>query len=302
MRAIKMAVVTLNAIDVAGRVVYEDLDGSGPPMVLVHGLGGSKENWMLVAPQLAERGYRVLAPDLAGFGATPLEGRESTLETNRRIVDAVIAVGGGSAVLVGHSMGGLVAMMQAASNPASVARLVLLDPAVPRARTSPMKPLPTGLVKLLARRPGIGAAAAGAIARLEGPQNLIKNVMHQYCFDATRLDPALVEALVAVERARIARGRPYLGYMQAYRSMTACLDQKDAYDRDIAKRVAAPTLLVAGAVDVLVPTRLIRRLASQRPDWTYEEMPEVGHNPQMEAPARLVELVLSWLETPSPAR
>lgn len=270
-------------------------------MLLVHGLGGSKESWMLVARPLAERGYRVLAPDLAGFGATPLDGRESTLETNRGIVDALIAGGAGPVVLVGHSMGGLVAMMQAASNPGSVARLVLLDPAVPLASTSPMKPLPTALVNLLARRPGVGAAAAGAIARLQGPQNLIKNVMRQYCFDSARLDPALVEALVAGERARIARGDPYLGYMQAYRSMRACLDDPGSYDRDIAKRVAAPTLLIAGAADVLVPTRLIRRLATLRPDWTYEEIPEVGHNPQMEAPARFVELLLSWLEAPTPA-
>jgi pimeloyl-ACP methyl ester carboxylesterase len=294
--------VTLQAIDVGGRVVYDDLGGSGPGMVLIHGLGGSKENWMLVTPQLADRGWRVLVPDLAGFGATPLEGRESTLETNRGIVDAVIARGPGPAVLVGHSMGGLIATMQAASHPASVARLVLLDPAVPLARTSPMKPLPTGLVNLLAMRPGIGAAAAGAIARLEGPRNLIKNVMRQYCFDSTRLDPALVEALVAVESARIARGRPYLGYMQAYRSMRACLDQPEAFDRDIAKRVVASTLLVAGAADELVPARLIRRLAALRPDWTYHEMQEVGHNPHMEAPTRLMELLLSWLGAPTPAR
>ncbi len=287
--------MTPQTLDVGGRVVYDDLGGSGKAMVLIHGLGGSKENWMLMAPQLAGRGYRVLVPDLAGFGATPLDGRESTLETNRGIVDAVIARSGGPAVLVGHSMGGLVAMLQAVSRPASVARLVLLDPAVPLARTSPMKPLPTGLVNLLAMRPGIGAAAAGAIARLEGPQKLINNVMRQYCFDSTRLDPALVQALVAGESARIARGHPYLGYMQAYGSMRACLDQVSAFDRDIAKRVAVPTLLVAGAADELVPVRFIRRLAALRPDWTYHEMQEVGHNPQMEAPARVLELLLGWL-------
>jgi len=271
-------------------------------MVLVHGLGGSKENWMLITPQLTERGYRILAPDLAGFGATPLDGRQSTLEANREIVDAVIALGTGPAVLVGHSMGGLIAMMQAASRPASVDRLVLLDPAVPLARTSPMKPLPTGLVNLLARRPAIGAAAAGAIARLEGPRNLIENAMRQYCFDSAQLDPALVDALVAGERARIAGGRAFLGYMQAYRSMRACLDLKTEYDREIVQRVKAPTLLVAGAADELVPTPLIRRLAALRPDWTYHEMEKVGHNPQMEAPARLVELMLKWLAAPTPAR
>ena len=294
--------MTVQSIDVRGRVFYEDSGGRGNPIVLVHGLAGSKENWMLVAPRLAERGYRVLAPDLAGFGTTALEGRQSTLETNLGIVNAILRRSTGPAVLVGHSMGGLIAMMQAASRPDTVARLVLLDPAVPRARTSPMKPLPTGLVRLLARRPGFGAAAAGALARLEGPRRLVENALRQYCFDSKRLDPALVEALVAGERARIARGHAYLGYMQAYRSMRACLDHPDEYDQSIAQRVKAPTLLVAGAADELVPTPLIRRLAALRPDWTYREMEEVGHNPQMEAPARFLELMLPWLEAPTPAR
>ncbi len=293
--------MSLRTADAGGQVAYQDL-GAGALIVMVHGLGGSKENWMLVAGRLAESGYRVLAPDLAGFGETPLDGRESTLEANRKIVDGLITASGGPVVLVGHSMGGLIGMMQAASNPYSVARLVLLDPAVPLANTSPMKPLPTALVNLLARWPGVGASAAGAIARIQGPETLVKNALRQYCFDSTRLDPSLIEALVAGERARIARGRAYLGYMQAYRSMRARLRNPDSYDRDIALKVKAPTLLIAGASDTLVPTRLIRRLASLRSDWTYEEMPDVGHNPQMEAPARFVELLLSWLGASTPAR
>ena len=267
-------------------------------MVLVHGLGGSQQNWLLVASAIAERGYAVSAVELAGFGANPLAGRESSLQTNRGIVDRFIRqLGNGPVVLVGHSMGGLISMMQAGANPESVSHLVLLDPAVPLARTSPMKPLPAALVRMLSKRPRIGAAFASTLARLEGPERLIANALKQYCADSARLDPGLVAALVEGERARIALGRPYLGYMQAYRSMLARTRDVRAYDREVAIPVKAPTLLIAGGDDTLVPTEFIRRLATVRPDWTYVEMPGVGHNPHMEAPDRLIKLMLDWLRT-----
>jgi pimeloyl-ACP methyl ester carboxylesterase len=294
--------VSLKTVDIGGPVSYADHGGVGPPMVLVHGLGGSQQNWMLVASKIAEQGYSVSAVELAGFGATPLAGRESTLETNRRIVDRFIAhMAKGPVVLVGHSMGGLIAMMQAGANPSSISHLVLLDPAVPLAKTSPMKPLPAAFVRLLARRPGIGAAAAGALAKLEGPERLINNALRQYCADSGNLDRGLVEALVEDERTRIARGEPYLGYMQAYRSMLARTHDVEAYDKEVAAPVRAPTLLIAGEADTLVATEFIRRLTTVRPDWTYEEMPGVGHSPQMEAPDRFVMLMLGWLRA-TPAR
>jgi pimeloyl-ACP methyl ester carboxylesterase len=284
-------------VDLGGPVAYTDHGGSGPPMVLVHGLAGSQENWMLVSSKLAQLGHRVTTLDLAGFGATPLAGRESTLETNRAIVDGLIQyLGQGPVVLVGHSMGGLIAMLQAGANPASVISLVLLVPGVPLAHTNPMKPLPQVWVKALAQRPGIGAALATALAKLEGPERLVNNALRQYCFDAAQLDRGLIAALVEGERARIARGGAYLGYMQAYRSMLIRLRLVEAYDQEVVMKVKAPTLLIAGAADTLVPTEFIRRLAAVRSDWTYEEMSGVGHNPQMEAPDRFVKLLRRWLD------
>lgn len=295
--------VNLKTVDIGGPVAYADHGGTGPPMVLVHGLGGSQQNWMLVASRIAEMGYCVSAVDLAGFGATPLAGRESTLETNRGIVDGFIArMGKSPVVLVGHSMGGLISMMQARANPASVSHLVLLDPAVPLAKTSPMKPLPAAFVRLLAKRPHIGAAAASALAKIEGPERLINNALRQYCADSAALDRGLVNALVDGERWRIARGTPYLGYMQAYKSMLARTRKVEPYDREVVMPVRAPTLLIAGAADTLVSTEFIRRLATVRPDWTYEEMAGVGHNPQMEAPDRFITLLLDWLAATSPGR
>src|SRR5438105_12468165 len=119
-------------VDLDGPVHFADFGGSGPTMILVHGLGGSHANWAAVGPGLAARA-RVVAPDLAGFGRTPLGDRAATVQTNRRILDRFVdAVADGPVILIGNSMGGLIAMMEAARRPGKVAALVLVGPAQPR--------------------------------------------------------------------------------------------------------------------------------------------------------------------------
>src|SRR5260370_3712019 len=103
--------------DIDGPVHYADWGGDGPPMVLVHGLGGSHLNWMALAPLLRDR-HRVLAPDLPGFGLSPPQGRSVTVEANARVLDRFIAeVAGRPAVVSGNSMSGLTALPQATDHP-----------------------------------------------------------------------------------------------------------------------------------------------------------------------------------------
>jgi len=122
----------LAAIDLDGPVRYRAWDG--PPdatFVLIHGLGGSHLNWLRVAPGLAGLGS-VFALDLPGFGWSPRDGRGSGLMDERRIVSRFIAERGtGRVVVAGHSMGGVIAMLQAAVEPSSVAGLVLTSSALP---------------------------------------------------------------------------------------------------------------------------------------------------------------------------
>lgn len=99
--------------------------GAGPPLVLVHGLGGIIENWSALAPALAER-HRVLVPDLPGHGrSAPLpEARDIDALT-----EAVLAIADGEemggAVWFGHSLGGLVAVRAAVLRPETVRGIVL---------------------------------------------------------------------------------------------------------------------------------------------------------------------------------
>jgi pimeloyl-ACP methyl ester carboxylesterase len=99
--------------------------GKGPPLVLVHGLGGTIENWRALAPSLAAR-HRVLVPDLPGHGSSGLLPEARDVDS---LADAILGVvdaeGAADAVWVGHSLGGVVALRAAALRPDAVRGLVL---------------------------------------------------------------------------------------------------------------------------------------------------------------------------------
>src|ERR1700736_6517844 len=115
------------SIDLDGPYHYVDFGGDGPTLVLVHGIGGSHLNWISVAPKLAER-FHVVAVDLVGFGLTPLAGRAAHLPSQQRYLDRFIRANtSGLVTLIGHSMGGLLVMLQAARSAQSVERMVLID-------------------------------------------------------------------------------------------------------------------------------------------------------------------------------
>lgn len=117
--------------DIGGPVHYLDFGGSGPPVLMIHGLAGAALNWMAVGPSLAETN-RALAIDLAGFGQTPLFGRSATVPANTELVHEFIArVVGEPVVLMGSSMGGHIAVLEAAAAPEAVTALVLVDPPCP---------------------------------------------------------------------------------------------------------------------------------------------------------------------------
>jgi pimeloyl-ACP methyl ester carboxylesterase len=99
--------------------------GAGPPLVLVHGLGGTVENWRGMAPALA-RTHRVLVPDLPGHGRSEALQEAAHLDV---FVDAILAMTEaesiGSAVWFGHSLGGTIALRAAVRRPESVRGVIL---------------------------------------------------------------------------------------------------------------------------------------------------------------------------------
>lgn len=99
--------------------------GVGAPLILIHGLGASSRWWFPVLPELTAESFRVVAPDLPGFGRSPGPAR-SIPEAARAVIDLADRLGLGRFFLCGHSMGGAVALQIAADYGRRVRRMVLI--------------------------------------------------------------------------------------------------------------------------------------------------------------------------------
>ena len=114
------------ALSHAGASVRYLVGGSGPPIVLVHGLGGAASNWLRIAPALVAAGWRVIVPELPGHGGSEPFPEAPTLDSFAEAVVAVLehehAV---PAPWIGHSFGGLVGLRAAVRRPDAVLGLVL---------------------------------------------------------------------------------------------------------------------------------------------------------------------------------
>lgn len=101
--------------------------GDGPPVVLLHGLFGAGQNFGTVQKALAAEGFRVLALDLRNHGASPHTDGMAYADMAQDVAETLQAEGAWPASIIGHSMGGKVAMALALARPAGVARLLVAD-------------------------------------------------------------------------------------------------------------------------------------------------------------------------------
>jgi pimeloyl-ACP methyl ester carboxylesterase len=279
-------------VDLDGPVHYTDFGGTGQSMALAHGLGGASLNWMMAAPQLARRN-RVLAPDLVGFGLTTLGDRRATMSLNLGVLHRFLERMGGQVVVVGNSMGGTLAMLEAAANPDMVRALVLVCPALPYpigARIDSKSALLASLITA----PGLARLLGRRQAR--SPEWVVKFVLALVTADPARVAGEAVQAHLELTRQRAHLGIPDRAFIQAARSIGFMLARRQAIDRAISA-INVPTLLIQGARDRVVWPKGARDLAARRPDWTYLELREIGHVPMLEDPEGFASAVQSWLDT-----
>ncbi len=282
-------------VDVDGPAHVLDLGGpdDGPVLVGLHGLGGSHLNWMAVGPGLARRS-RVLALDLVGHGLTPVAGRTADIEGHRRLVSGFLrTLGGGPVILLGNSMGGLVAALQAAEEPSSVAGLILVDPALPTSRPGLVHPRVIANF-LLCAVPGLGEGYLSQRRRHTTAAQSVHRVLGICCVDAGRVPPAVVEAHVELTE-RMDRAAADAAYLRSARSLSMIL----ARPGETLGRLAGlhqPTLLLQGARDVLIPLSTARRAAAAHPDWRFDVAADVGHVPMLEAPEWTCGAIDGWFD------
>lgn len=288
--------------DVDGPVHYLDFGGPSraPVIVAVHGLGGSAVNWSAIAPLLTSH-YRLIAPDLAGFGLTRLAGRDATVFANRallhRFIESVPAAEKKPVILMGNSMGGMICVLEASASPETVAALILVDSALPFVPARPDPLIATTFA--LYGTPGIGGLMR-SLRRDPPPDVQVARLLSVCCADSSRV--LTVAQHVEMERRRADFPDKSQALNTAMRSVVLTIGRRrgQVY-RAIVDSVRCPVLLLQGDRDRLVPVAVARAAARAHPDWTLAVLPGIGHVPQLEAPGETAGLITGWLGQAAPA-
>jgi pimeloyl-ACP methyl ester carboxylesterase len=286
---------TSRYVDLGGQVHYADFGGKpgAQKFVLVHGLGGSHLNWCLLAGRLREHGA-VVAVDLAGFGLTNPEGRGTGVSANTALLHRFLTeVVREPVVLIGNSMGGLIAIHQAAAHPETVTALALIDPALPPAPGA----LPDPLVFATFAGYSVPLFGEWMVARMRSrltPQQQVKRVYDLCLGDPTALPPELLAASAALVEQRASVAGLDTAFLAAARSTLRTTTRRNRYLATM-RAVRAPVLLLHGESDRLVSVRSARAAAARNPSWELHTFPKVGHVPQLEVPDLAAARILDWL-------
>jgi pimeloyl-ACP methyl ester carboxylesterase len=267
-----------------GRPVTYAEAGAGPVLLLVHGMGGGYENWREVIEPLA-RHYTVVAPDLPGHGASaPGNGDYSIGSLAVGLRDLLLALGHERATLVGHSLGGGIAMHLGYQFPELAERLVLVSSGGLGPEVSPL--LPGSELWIAATSRAARWAGAGVGRGLA----------------AVGLRPTTDAAEVARGYASLADPRRRAAFLATLRSVINVGGQRiDATDR-LYLAAGIPVLIVWGARDPIIPVSHGHRAHEAIAGSRLEIFDGVGHIPQLEAPARFVTVLERFLEQTQPAR
>jgi pimeloyl-ACP methyl ester carboxylesterase len=276
-------------VDLHGHRVEYRAVGNGPPVVLIHGMINSSRHWQDVALALADS-YTVIAPDLIGHGdsATP-RGDYSLGAHAASIRDLLAAIGVDRATIVGHSLGGGVAMQFFYQFPQRTERLVLISSGGLGRDVSPMLraaaiPGASALLRLAAR-PRLIAALDGAAARLQA-RGVEQSVYVR----------AVARAMRPLQDAGSRRA-----FLQTLRSVIEGGGQRvSALDRLYLLR-DVPMLIVWGERDHTIPLAHGREAAAAIPQARFETLPRAAHFPHLDDPDGLARALRDFLDDTEPA-
>jgi pimeloyl-ACP methyl ester carboxylesterase len=258
------------------------------PVVLIHGIAGSCESWRPVMTELARRRFprEVIAPDLMGHGDSAKPDVDYSLGMFAGWVrDLLATLGHQRATVVGHSLGGAVAMQVSYQFPELCGRLALVSSTGlgrdiwPLTRAANLPGAEVGL-SLLANPAtlAVGATLAGLRGWSAEDRELAQ------CF-ASLADPA--------KRA---------AYLSAARSSTTLSGQRTPGVNRLHLAEFAPSLIVWGAKDRVIPVKHARRAASLMPHSRLEIIAGRGHFPHVAEPARFGDILTGFLDVTTPAR
>jgi pimeloyl-ACP methyl ester carboxylesterase len=263
--------------------------GSGPVVVLVHGITSNSATWKRVMPNLAER-FTVIAPDLAGHGESAKPKGDYSLGAHASSLrDLLLTLGHERATLVGHSLGGGIAMQFSYQFPERCERLVLVDSGglgrdvswLLRAATLPGSEL---VLPLLAatRLLDAGARVGGLLNRLG--LGLSTDLQEMARGHSTLSDSAARAAFVHTLRSVVEPGG----------------QRVDASNRlYLAEHL--PFLLIWGKRDSIIPFSHGHATHERMPNSRLEVFPHSGHFPQLDEPERFLDVLIEFIDSTEPA-
>lgn len=270
------------SVQVAGVATRVLSAGEGTPIVFLHGGEESAVDWQWVMPLLAGE-FRVVAPDLpAKWGSTiPSESVTSHgfAEFLRHFLDALDLP---RVVLAGNSFGGLVAMRFAFAHPDRVQAMILADSAGLGPEINPMV--------LFAALPGVGewSMTQGTTFSSRTMRAWSRAVLQ---FAEPRRAP---EQWLSEQRQLAARPTFLPSWLASLRASVGPLGQREVVLDDLA-RLAAPTLVVWGERDRMIPLSHARRAAKRVPNGRLAIIPNCGHLPHVECPEQFADEVRRFL-------
>ena len=280
--------VETKTVQVHGHAVSYLEAGSGPVLVLIHGMAGTAENWSSVIEPLALRST-VIAPDFPGHGLSGPGGGDYSLGSLASgLRDLLLTLGHERATLVGHSLGGGVAMQFTYQFPEMVERLVLVSSGGLGRDVSP--------VLRAAALPGadLFILATAEVGRRAG------SVLGQG-LGLLGLRPSADVAEVARGYASLADGERRKAFLATLRAVVGTDGQRIAALDRLYLAEELPLLIVWGERDPIIPVshgeEAHRELSGSR----LEVFPGVGHLPQLEEPGRFVAALERFLAETEPA-
>jgi pimeloyl-ACP methyl ester carboxylesterase len=280
-----MSSTDLREIELHGHRVAYRCAGSGPVVVLVHGITSTSATWELVMPALAKR-FTVIAPDLLGHGGSAKPRGDYSLGAYASGVrDLLIALGHDRATFVGHSLGGGVAMQLAYQFPERCERLVLIDsgglgPEVNMLLRSATLPGAEFVLPLLASEPLLNAGRG--VGRFFGRLGL-------------RVHTDIAE--MARGHASLAERDARAAFVHTLRTIIDPTGQRvNANDRlYLAEEV--PFLIIWGRRDRIIPVAHAHIAHERVPSSRLEIFERAGHFPHIDEPQRFIEVLTEFLDT-----
>ncbi len=263
--------------------------GSGPVLLLIHGIAGSFESWQSVVRPLAAE-HTVIAPDLPGHGGSAAGGGDYSLAALAAgLRDLLFTLGHDRATLVGHSLGGGIAMQFAYHFPKATERLVLVSSGGLGPEVSP--------VLRAATLPGadLFIAATATPARIAGGV-LARGLA------TVGLRPNTDVSEVARAYASLADARRRAAFLATLRGVVGSDGQTIAAADRLYLAEGMPTLIVWGERDPIIPVTHAHDAHRLIPGSRLELFAGVGHMPQLEAPQRFTEVLTRFLAEMAPAQ